>query len=125
MGIKLRYKKPGFLKKANFKKWQDYHQWQRQMNEKLQEIKLNYLQAVIILCIQWHHDIDPKITQVQIANSLEIDPMLASLSIRTLEKNGWLIRKTHPKDTRAKSLHLTSKTHQHLKTIERLLNLQL
>ena len=41
--------------------------------------------------------------------------MLASLSIRALEKNGWLIRKTHPNDTRAKSLHLTAKTHQHLK----------
>lgn len=121
MGVKLRYKKPAFLKEAKFSRWQEYHHWQRKINEKLQEISINYLQAVIILCIQWHTEMDPKITQIQIANSLEIDPMLASLSIRTLEKNGWLIRKTHPKDTRAKSLHLTSKTHRHLKEIETLL----
>ena len=125
MGVKVRYKKPDFLSKAKFGLWQDYHKWQRTINEKLQKIGLNYLQAILIMSIQWHSDLDSKITQVQIANTLSIDPMLASLSIRALEKNGWLIRKTHPNDTRAKSLHLTAKTHQHLKGIQTILTKQL
>ena len=81
MGFKLRYKKPRFLKQAQFEKWQAYHDWQKDINQNLQPLGLNYLQAILLLSIHWHTDHDPKITQLQVANYL----LTRCLSLCTFE----------------------------------------
>ena len=49
------------------------------------------------------------VTQMDLANLFEIDKMLVSKVLRTLEKKGYIIREKHPQDSRAKSLVVTKK----------------
>ncbi len=49
------------------------------------------------------------VTQMDLANYFEIDKMLVSKVLRTLEKKGYIIREKHPQDSRAKSLVVTKK----------------
>ncbi|TXK86160.1 MarR family winged helix-turn-helix transcriptional regulator [Paenibacillus sp. N3.4] len=97
------YDSPGFLL------WQVTNLWQKNVRHALHDFDLTHVQFILLASTDWlnaqstHGDV----TQVQIASHANIDPMMASQVLRHLEKKGFLIRKEHPTDTRAKSIALT------------------
>ncbi|NOU70765.1 MarR family transcriptional regulator [Paenibacillus sp. LMG 31458] len=97
------YDSPGFHL------WQVTNLWQKNLRYALHDLDLTHVQFILLATTEWLNSQSPlgDVTQVQIAMHAHIDPMMASQVLRSLEKKGFLIRKEHPTDTRAKSISLT------------------
>src|SRR5690606_2786161 len=54
---------------------------------------------------------DRLVTQAELAAFCHVDPMMTSQVLRTLEGAGYIARKAHPTDTRAKCPTLTATGH--------------
>jgi DNA-binding MarR family transcriptional regulator len=93
---------PGFLL------WKVTHLWQRKQRDTLKEIDLTHVQFVVLAGLGWLQKVNKNISQAELARHAEIDEMMASSVIRTLEKKKLLKRHKHPTDTRARVLALTS-----------------
>lgn len=89
--------------------WQTTMQWQKQMNRALDEINLTHTQFVIMAALGWLLKSSEKVTQKEIAEHSNTDRMMVSKILRTLQKNGLIVRKEHETDTRAKCVFLTDK----------------
>ncbi|MDQ0890134.1 DNA-binding MarR family transcriptional regulator [Paenibacillus sp. V4I9] len=92
-----------------FHLWQVTNLWQKNLRHALHDLDLTHVQFILLATTEWLNSQSPlgDVTQVQIAMHAHIDPMMASQVLRNLEKKGFLIRKEHPTDTRAKSISLT------------------
>ncbi|SDN19552.1 DNA-binding transcriptional regulator, MarR family [Paenibacillus sp. yr247] len=97
------YDSPGFLL------WQVTNLWQKNLRQALHDLDLTHVQFILLASTEWLNtqSTQEDVTQAQIAGHAHIDPMMASQVLRNLEKKGFLIRKEHPTDTRAKSISLT------------------
>ncbi|OPH54656.1 hypothetical protein BC351_31040 [Paenibacillus ferrarius] len=97
------YDSPGFHL------WQVTNQWQKHLRSALHDLDLTHVQFILLVATQWLNAQSPveDVTQVQIASYAHTDPMMASQVLRHLEKKGYLMRKAHPTDTRAKAISLT------------------
>lgn len=87
--------------------WQTHNYWQREIKKILKPFELTHTQFVILANTQWLSLQQKKVTQVNIAKQAQTDIMMTSNVIRTLEKKGFLLRKNHPTDTRAKLVFIT------------------
>ena len=83
--------------------------WQRQLNRALDEIDLTHTQFAIISALRSLLKESNAVTQKDIAERSNTDTMMVSKLLRTLEKKGFIERKEHKTDTRAKCVFLTSK----------------
>ncbi|GGI44571.1 putative HTH-type transcriptional regulator YdcH [Paenibacillus marchantiophytorum] len=97
------YDSPGFHL------WQVTNQWQKNLRHALHDLDLTHVQFILLAATQGLNTQSQleDITQVQIASYAHVDPMMASQVLRHLEKKGFIIRKEHPTDTRAKAISLT------------------
>lgn len=89
--------------------WRVTNTWQRMLKQELQELDLTHVQFTLLRSchvLNEREDV-PGVTQIQIAQNVYIDPMMASEVLRTLEKKGFISRIPHPRDTRAKLIRLT------------------
>lgn len=93
---------PGFLL------WQVSNLWQRKMNAGLSGLGLTHVQFVLLAGIVWLSQSKETITQAKLANHAKTDIMMTSKVLRALEKRGLVKRETDARDTRAKSLAITS-----------------
>lgn len=89
--------------------WQITMTWQRQLNRALDEIDLTHTQFAIISALRSLLKESNTVTQKSIAERSSTDTMMVSKVLRTLEKKGFVVRKEHETDTRAKCVFLTSK----------------
>ena len=89
--------------------WQIIMTWQRQLNRALDEIDLTHTQFAIISALRSLLKESNAVTQKDIAERSNTDTMMVSKLLRTLEKKGFIERKEHKTDTRAKCVFLTSK----------------
>jgi DNA-binding MarR family transcriptional regulator len=89
--------------------WQITMTWQRQLNRALDEIDLTHTQFAIISALRSLLKESNAVTQKDIAERSNTDTMMVSKLLRTLEKKGFIERKEHKTDTRAKCVFLTSK----------------
>lgn len=109
---------------AGYLLWQVSHLWQRRVEAVLVELNITHLQFVLLVGIGWLTRESNLVTQVQLAEFCKIDIMQTSQVARKLEVKKLVKRITHPSDTRAKVLTLTSMgeitLHQALPLIERL-----
>lgn len=83
--------------------------WQRKIKEALNKINITHTQFVVLATIQELSENNEMITQKIISDFSSIDVMTISSVLRLLEKNKFIERKAHPKDTRANLILMTSK----------------
>jgi len=82
--------------------------WQRKQKKVLDPLDLTQTQFVLLAALGWLSKKSNAVTQVDIANQSNADRMMVSKVLRTLEDKGFLTRKEHETDTRAKTIRLTA-----------------
>ena len=92
---------------SGFLLWQVTNLWQREIKKALEEFGLTHSQYVLLASIHWLTLHNQEVTQVVLSNHTKIDPMTTSTVLRTLQQKGFLQRKEHETDTRAKTVGLT------------------
>jgi DNA-binding MarR family transcriptional regulator len=95
--------------------WKATNLWQREIKKTLKKFDLTHTQFVILASTYWLSSKTENITQVEIANFIDIDKMMTSNVIRKLIEKKFLKRKEHKTDTRAKTINLTEKGIETLK----------
>lgn len=103
----FRHKSPS--ESTGFLLWKVNNLWQREIRKTLKTYDLTHTQFVILATTVWLSDKNSDLTQVEIANQIEIDKMMTSNVLRTLERNGLIERLEHKTDTRAKTIRPTKK----------------
>jgi MarR family transcriptional regulator, organic hydroperoxide resistance regulator len=92
---------------SGFLLWQVTNLWQREIRKALEKFGLTHSQFVLLASIHWLTLHKQEVTQVVLSNHTKIDPMTTSTVLRTLQQKGFLQRKEHLTDTRAKTVGLT------------------
>jgi MarR family transcriptional regulator, organic hydroperoxide resistance regulator len=92
---------PGFLL------WHLSNLWQRAQRDALSALKLTHVQFVLLAVTTWLDAQGVEITQAKLAEQAKTDPMMTSQVIRALESRQLVVRKKHPRDTRALVLNVT------------------
>jgi DNA-binding MarR family transcriptional regulator len=82
--------------------------WQRKQKKVLDPLDLTQTQFVLLAALGWLSKKSNAVTQVDIANQSNADRMMVSKVLRTLEDKGFITRKEHETDTRAKTIRLTT-----------------
>jgi len=82
--------------------------WQRKLKKVLDPLDLTQTQFVLLAALGWLSKKSNAVTQVDIANQSNADRMMVSKVLRTLEEKGFITRQEHVKDTRAKTIRLTT-----------------
>lgn len=101
------YKSPNDA--TGFLLYKTYNLWQREIKRSLKEFDLTHTQFVILASTYWLVLNQDSVTQVEVANHAEMDIMMTSNVLRTLEKKDIVTRKEHAIDTRAKVVSITDK----------------
>jgi len=92
---------------TGFLLWQVTNLWQREIKKALEQYGLTHSQFVLLASIHWLTLNEQNVTQIVLSNHTKIDPMTTSTVLRTLQQKGFLQRKEHLTDTRAKTVELT------------------
>lgn len=82
--------------------------WQRKQKRVLDPLDLTHTQFVMLAALAWLSRESDSVTQVDIANQSNADRMMVSKVLRTLEEKGFITRREHETDTRAKTIRLTT-----------------
>ena len=82
--------------------------WQRKQKKVLDPLDLTQTQFVLLAALGWLSKKSNTVTQVDIAKQSNADRMMVSKVLRTLEDKGFITRKEHETDTRAKTIRLTN-----------------
>lgn len=114
MGIKLKFSKERPEQSMGFLFWQVTHNCQRKISKALKPLNLTHMQFVLLAGLKCLAKQDKIVTQIMLASHANIDVMMASNVIRALEQKNFIIRQTHPTDTRAQQLMLTELGAQNL-----------
>jgi DNA-binding MarR family transcriptional regulator len=93
----------GFLMLQTSRLWQEY---QERVLKKYHN--LSHIQYAVLASVYWlvlHQE--KEVTQIILAKHTKIDPMTISQIFKVLEAKGYIYRKTHSADVRAKAVFLT------------------
>ncbi|MFE5642331.1 MarR family winged helix-turn-helix transcriptional regulator [Rhodococcus sp. NPDC056516] len=86
--------------------WRVNNAWQASIRAALRPFDLTHVQFVLLAALTWL-DAETPITQRDIAEYARTDPMMTSQVVRTLESKGFVERRPHPTDARARSVVVT------------------
>jgi MarR family transcriptional regulator, organic hydroperoxide resistance regulator len=107
---------------SGFLLWQVTNLWQREIKKALEPYDLTHSQFVLMASIHWLTLQNQDVTQILLSAHTKIDPMTTSTVLRTLQTKGFLQRREHSTDTRAKTVSLTDEgkkiVKQAIRTIE-------
>lgn len=81
--------------------------WQRKQKKVLDPLDLTQTQFVLLAAVGWLSKTNESVTQIDIAHQSNADRMMVSKVLRTLEEKGFITRREHETDTRAKTIRLT------------------
>lgn len=93
---------------SGFLLWQVTTLWQRGIKKALDTIEITHPQFVLLASLLWLSGQQQRVTQIDLSQHSQIDPMTTSTVIRTLQKKGFVERREHETDTRAKMVLLTA-----------------
>jgi len=93
---------PGYLL------WLMSNKWQARQRAALRAFNLTHVQFVLLACLTYARD-GESLTQVQLAERAQADPMMTSQVVRRLEADGLVRRKSSQHDKRAFELQATKK----------------
>lgn len=88
--------------------WLMSNKWQAQQRLALKPFDLTHVQFVLLATLVYGPD-DQKLTQIQLAERAEADPMMTSQVVRKLEGKGLVQRTSSADDKRAFNLEVTNK----------------
>jgi DNA-binding MarR family transcriptional regulator len=91
---------PGYLL------WLMCNKWQAQQRLALKPFDLTHVQFVLLACLVYAAE--DGLTQVQLAERAEMDPMMTSQVLRKLEAKGFVQRLSNAADKRAVSVEVTN-----------------
>ena len=87
-----------------------YNKWHLMIKQELKKMNLTHPQFVVLASLAYlSQNGNEEITQVMISKLSGIDVMTVSQILNLLEKNDFVKRKEHSKDTRAKAVILNKK----------------
>ena len=87
-----------------------YNKWHSMIKQELKKMNLTHPQFVVLASLAYlSQNGNEEITQVMISKLSGIDVMTVSQILNLLEKNDFVKRKEHSKDTRAKAVILNKK----------------
>lgn len=92
---------------SGFLLWQVTNLWQREIKKALEPFDLTHAQFVLMASTHWLTLHGQEVTQIALSAHTKIDPMTTSTVLRTLQTKGFIHRKEHSTDTRAKTVGLT------------------
>ena len=94
-----------------------YNKWHSMIKKELKKMNLTHPQFVVLASLAYlSQDSNEEITQVMISKLSGIDVMTVSQILNLLEKNDFVKRKEHSRDTRAKAVILNKKGEEILQT---------
>ncbi|MDR2122277.1 MAG: MarR family transcriptional regulator [Flavobacteriaceae bacterium] len=93
--------------KTGFFLWKVNNLWQREFKKSFRHIDLTHSQLLLLFGILWGETQQFEITQKNLSDKAEVDPMTTSTVLRTLQKKGWIKRKISEKDSRTRLISLT------------------
>lgn len=102
---------PGFLL------WQTTMIWQRQIKKALEQYNVSHAQFVIIATLMCFEAHGYDTTQILIVNQTKLNKMTVSKSLKKLVQMGFVNHIEHEVDTRAKSVSLTKKGKDMVRTL--------
>lgn len=79
--------------------------WRRLLNSKIKHLNISATEKRVLICIGRN----PGLTQVQIANLLELEPQNLIRSLDKLEQQEWIAKQADANDRRSKCLFITDK----------------
>ena len=86
-----------------------YNKWHSMIKKELKKMNLTHPQFVVLASLAYLSQDNNEVTQVMISKLSGIDVMTVSQILNLLEKNDFVKRKEHSKDTRAKAVILNKK----------------
>ena len=86
-----------------------YNKWHSMIKKELKKMNLTHPQFVVLASLAYLSQDSDEVTQVMISKLSGIDVMTVSQILNLLEKNDFVKRKEHSKDTRAKAVILNKK----------------
>lgn len=86
-----------------------FNKWHSIIKKELKKMNLTHPQFVVLASLAYLSQNDNEITQIMISKLAGIDVMTISQILSLLEKNDFVKRKEHSKDTRAKAVILSKK----------------
>ena len=86
-----------------------YNKWHSIIKKELKKMNLTHPQFVVLASLAYLSQNGNEITQIMISKLAGIDVMTVSQILNLLEKNDFVKRKEHSKDTRAKAVILSKK----------------
>lgn len=86
-----------------------YNKWHGEIKKQLKSLGITHPQFVILTTLGYCQQSEKEVTQIMIARLSGMDVMSVSQVIGLLEKHSLILRKSHSRDTRAKSVSLTTK----------------
>jgi DNA-binding MarR family transcriptional regulator len=100
----------GPAESAGFLLWQVASAWQRAIRAALDDLDLTHAQFVLLATVVWLAAESPEVpvTQTVVAVHTATDAVMTSEVMRTLERKGYVERKAHPDDARAKRIVSTA-----------------
>lgn len=92
-----------------------FNKWHSIIKKELKKLDITQPQFVVLTSLAYLLQKEDEVTQIMLSKISGIDVMTISQIINLLEKNGFIKRKQHSKDTRANSVFLTLKGQNILK----------
>ena len=86
-----------------------YNKWHSIIKKELKKMNLTHPQFVVLASLAYLLQDSDEVTQVMISKLSGIDVMTVSQILNLLEKNDFVKRKEHSRDTRAKAVILNKK----------------
>ena len=86
-----------------------YNKWHSMIKKELKKMNLTHPQFVVLASLAYLSQNGNEITQIMISKLAGIDVMTISQILSLLEKQNFVKRKEHSKDTRAKAVILSKK----------------
>ena len=86
-----------------------YNKWHSMIKKELKKMNLTHPQFVVLASLAYLSQDSDEVTQVMISKLSGIDVMTVSQILNLLEKNDFVKRKEHSRDTRAKAVILSKK----------------
>ena len=86
-----------------------YSKWHSMIKKELKKMNLTHPQFVVLASLAYLSQDSNEVTQVMISKLSGIDVMTVSQILNLLEKNDFVKRKEHSRDTRAKAVILNKK----------------
>ena len=86
-----------------------YNKWHSMIKKELKKMNLTHPQFVVLTSLAYLSQDSNEVTQVMISKLAGIDVMTVSQILNLLEKNDFVKRKEHSRDTRAKAVILNKK----------------